>query len=281
MYIKKLEVALSPCPNDVFFLAGLILKKLSTSLDFSFTFADIETLNEFLLQGKFPVLKASFAIYGEVYKEYEILGAGSALGFGAGPILVARRPIKEDELSNVKIAIPGKHTTAHFLWNYFYNHLKVEKVFLPFDQIIPALLKGQVDLGLLIHEGRFVYEKYGLHLISDLGALWEKETKAPLPLGGFFIKRDLSKELKDEILKAFRKSLDYAQGHKEEILPLLKKYAQELDTEIIYKHIETYVNKYTYKLEDKGLKGLDFFLKVMGIKGELLDYLWEDTSGIS
>ncbi len=281
MHSERLEIALSPCPNDVFLVAGLILKKVPHSLDLTFHFVDIETLNEFLLEKKFPVIKGSFAVYSEILRDYEILGVGSALGFGVGPILVAKESHRGGDFSGLKIALPGRHTTAHFLWNYFYGDAKVEKLFLPFNEIIPALLEGKADLGILIHEGRFVYQKYQLTLVSDLGALWERETKAPLPLGGFFIKRELPRPLKNEILKLFRQSLNYALSHREEVYPLLKEYAQELDKEVIFKHIDTYVNPFTYRLEGEGLRGLEIFLKALGLKEALSNYLWEEENGIA
>lgn len=275
-----MEIVLSPCPNDVFILSGLILKKIPTSLNISFQFADIETLNELLLQKKYPIIKASFAVYPEVYKEYQILGVGSALGYGVGPILVSKYIHKDMDFTGLKVALPGKHTTAHFLWNYFYK-FEVEKIFLTYDAIIPALLEGKADLGILIHEGRFVYEKYGLYLISDLGALWEKKHKALLPLGGFFIKRKISEETKNEIYALFKKSLDYAWANKEEVYMLLEKYAQELDREVIFRHIATYVNKYTYELEDEAKKGLKIFFETFGMRDPLEHYIWEVKNGIS
>lgn len=275
-----MEIILSPCPNDVFILSGLILKKIPTTLNLSFHFADIQTLNELLLQKKYPIIKASFAIYPEVYKEYQILGIGSALGYGVGPILVSKMFSKEMNFTGYKVALPGKYTTAHFLWNYFYK-FEVEKVFLSYEAIIPALLEGKVDLGILIHEGRFVYEKYGLYLISDLGDLWEKRHHCPLPLGGFFIKRNLPEAIKKEIYTSFRRSLDYAWAHQDEVFPLLKQYAQELDREVIFKHIETYVNQYTYKLNDEAKKGLSIFFESLGLEDVLEAYIWEVKDGIS
>ncbi|MFN3921890.1 MAG: 1,4-dihydroxy-6-naphthoate synthase [Caldimicrobium sp.] len=280
MHPTRLEIALSPCPNDVFFLSGLILKKILSPFALSFHFADIESLNEAILKKEFPVIKASFAVYPEVFEDYEILGAGAALGFGVGPILVSNTHLKENFLG-LKIAIPGKYTTAHFLWNLFFGTAYVEKIFIPYNEIIPALKARKVDLGILIHEGRFVYEKYGLFKISDLGELWEKKTHLPLPLGGFFIKRDLPKDIKRTILKLFRKSLEYALQHQEEIYPLLKQYAQEMDRETLFRHVKTFVNEYTYKLEGEGLEALKVFLKFLGLKGNISEFLWEEEDGIS
>ncbi|PMP64145.1 MAG: 1,4-dihydroxy-6-naphthoate synthase [Caldimicrobium thiodismutans] len=277
MSFERLEIAASPCPNDVFILSGLIEKKVKLPFEITFKLTDIETLNTLALKREYPIIKASFAIYPLICEDYEILSCGSALGFGVGPILISREDfnLKEDEdFTGKRVALPGKYTTANFLYDLFFNG-KGEKVFLFYHQIIPALLEKRVDLGVLIHEGRFVYKKYGFKLISDLGELWEKKTGAPLPLGGFFIKRELPKEIKKEVLQALRKSLEYAWKHKEEIYPLLKKYSQELDREVIFRHIETYVNKFTFRLEDEALSSLQIFMHLLGLKEDIQKYLWD------
>ena len=279
MLSKRVEIATSPCPNDVFLLSGLILKRIPTSLNLEFHFADIETLNNLALSKSYPVIKASFALYPRIEETYQILACGSAMGYGVGPLLVSRKKANLAESSCLKVALPGRFTTAHFLFDHFYPHL-TERIFLPYHQIIPALIKGEADLGVLIHEGRFVFAQYGLTLVADLGKLWEEKTKVPLPLGSFFIKRDYPPHLKGEILSLFRKSLDFAWEHKEELYPLLKKYAQELEREVIFSHVETYVNNYTYRLEGKALEGLRIFLKHLGLAFDPQLHLWECEDGI-
>jgi len=272
---QRVEVALSPCPNDVFILSGLLEKKIATPLEFSFHFADIETLNALALKGEVPVIKTSFALYPRLFETYEILSCGSALGFGVGPLLVSKRPLKENDFSGLKVAIPGRYTTANFLYDFFFEG-KGEKLYLPYHEIVPALLEEKADLGVLIHEGRFVYEKYGLVLIADLGELWEKKTGAPLPLGGFLVKRELPRKTKLEILRAFRDSLIYGLAHKEEVYPLLKRYAQELEREVIYRHVETFVNNYTFRLEGKALQGLSIFFDFLGLKEAPTKFIFEE-----
>ncbi len=275
MSSERVEIAASPCPNDVFILSGLLEKKILTPFEITFKFADIETLNELALRKEIPVIKASFAIYPHICEDYEILSCGSALGFGVGPILISRDEFSDErDLQGRKIALPGKFTTANFLYDFFFNG-KGEKIFLPYHEIIPALLERKADFGVLIHEGRFVYEKYGLKLVCDLGELWEKKTTAPLPLGGFFIKRGLSDNLKKEILKVLRKSLQYAWEHREEVYPLLKQYAQELEKEVIFKHVETYVNRFTFRLEGEALYGLKIFMEFLGLRGGIKKFIWE------
>lgn len=280
MYPERVEIAASPCPNDVFILSGLILHRVSTPLEYSIKLADIETLNHWALKGAFPVIKVSFALYPELYSRYQILSCGSALGFGVGPLLVSRMETQGLDLENLKVGIPGKYTTAHFLFNYFYPE-GCQKVFLRYHKIIPALLKGHIDLGVLIHEGRFVYSNYGLFLVQDLGALWEEKVKAPLPLGGFLIQRELEEEKKNKILQDLRRSLDYAWKNTEEVYPLMKTHAQELRSEVIFQHVKTYVNPFTFKLEGEALRALKVFFEVLGIKEDPENFIWESGDGIS
>lgn len=278
MYNQRVEIALSFCPNDVFILSGLILEKIKSTLSLEFLFADIERLNNWALEARFPVIKTSFALYPHLATHYEILGCGTAMGFGVGPILVS---LEEDlELSSKKVALPGKFTTANFLMELFFSQ-SYERVYLPYQEIIPSLLAKKVDFGVLIHEGRFVYQRYGLNLLADLGILWESKTGLPLPLGGFLIRRDLTRELKDEVLKLFRESLKYSQDHREEVYPLLKKYAQELDWDIIFKHVNTFVNDYTYRLKDEALAGLRVFFSHLGFQFNTEEHLWESENGVS
>ncbi len=273
MHNKKLEIALSPCPNDVFIVSGLLLKKINAPYELSFYFEDIETLNNLALKSAFPVIKTSFAIWNLIYSEYELLPVGSALGFGVGPLLVGIKPYNMEDFSHLKIAIPGEHTTAHFLFNFFYQD-KIEKVFTRYDKVIPLLIEEEVQLGILIHEGRFVYSKYNFYKIADLGEFWENTTKAPLPLGGFFVKRNLPEKMKEEITELLRLSLEWANKNWKEVLPLLKHYAQELDEDTIKRHVETYVNEYTYELKNSALKGLTILKDFLKIKESLQELIW-------
>uniref|UniRef100_A0A7C4P197 1,4-dihydroxy-6-naphthoate synthase n=1 Tax=Thermodesulfobacterium geofontis TaxID=1295609 RepID=A0A7C4P197_9BACT len=246
---------------------------MKSPFEVNFYFEDIETLNNLAIKRAFPIIKASFAIWNFIFFDYELLPVGSALGFGVGPLLVGLKSYSIEDFSKLKIAIPGKHTTAHMLFNFYYQD-KIEKIFVKYDQVIPFLLEGKTELGILIHEGRFLYYKYGLHKILDLGEYWEKITKAPLPLGGFFIKKALSKKIKNEIVNLFRKSINWAKNNWGEVFPLLKNYAQEMEEEIIKKHVDTYVNKYTYELKDFALEGLTILKDFLNIKKSLKDLIW-------
>ncbi len=277
MSSERVEIALSPCPNDVFILAGLLLNKVTSSLSYSFTFKDIENLNELALSKSFSVIKASFALYPQITESYQVLSTGAALGFGIGPLLV-KKANQNSKAEEIIVGIPGKYTTAHFLFKLFYKG-SYKKAFLPYFEIIPALLREEITWGILIHEGRFIFEKYGLSLITDLGVIWEEKLKVPRPLGGFFIKRNLPEDLKNTILRDFRKSLKWAKENKEATLPILKQYAQELDPAIIFKHVETYVNHYTFRLEKEALEGLKKFLDIENYSWNPKKDLWEISNG--
>ncbi len=273
MYCSSLEIALSPCPNDVFIVSALLLKKIATPVELKFHFEDIETLNHWAINRKYPVIKTSFAIWNYLFSDYYLSPVGSALGFGVGPLLVGNKAYSIQDFPDLKIAIPGKHTTAHFLFNFFYQG-KIEKVFVRYDKIIPYLLKNKAQLGILIHEGRFVYSNYGLTKLVDLGAFWENKNQAPIPLGGFFIKKDLPDKTKNAIIKVFKESLNWAKMNLKEVLPLLKKYAQELDEKVIKNHVETYVNEYTFDLRDEALKGLEVLKNLLNIEKPLENLIW-------
>jgi len=265
---KELKIAVSPCPNDIFTISGLLLNKVSSYFCFRFYFEDVETLNKWAIEKDFDIIKTSFGVWNKIYKKYELLPVGSALGFGIGPLLVGWKDFSPSEFTSLKIAIPGENTTAHYLFNFFYSG-NIKKIFTRYDEIIPLLVKKICDLGILIHEGRFVYQKYSLKVIIDLGSFWEKKTGTPVPLGGYFVNRKLSSDIKKNIVEVLRNSLKWAKNSWQEVFPLLKKHAQELEEKIIKKHVETYVNKYTFELKNDALKSLKVFAKLTGIKDNL------------
>lgn len=283
MFSQRVEIALSPCPNDVFILSGLILGSIKTTLEVGFIFADIEELNTWALEGRFSVIKASFALYPQIASNYEIMGCGSAIGFGLGPLLVSLREVSFNPANknsiNKRVALPGRFTTANFLMDFLFPQV-YEKVYLPYHEIIPTLLAQRVDYGVLIHEGRFVFEKYGLKLVADLGKLWEQATKLPLPLGGFFIKRSLPEELKRTLLWSFRRSLEFAQKNRKEVYFLLKQHAQELEPEVIFKHVDTYVNRFTYKLTKEAVESFRVFFQYLRFAFDPKRDIWECEDGI-
>lgn len=276
--LSYLKVALSPCPNDVFIVSGLLLKVIELPVRLEFRFEDIETLNELILTQQAHLIKASFALWDRVYREYEVFPVGTALGLGVGPLLVGIKPLSIEEINNLTVAIPGKHTTANFLFDLFCKKnlpkAKVKKIFVRYDEIIPLLMEKRVTLGVLIHEGRFIYEKYRLCKIQDLGEFWERELGTPLPLGGFFVDKTLSEDLKSILAGAFKKSLLWANRNWKRVLPLLRHYAREMDEETIKAHVKTYVTNYTLSLDNEALRALETFKSLLKINRDLKELIW-------
>jgi len=240
----KISLGYSPCPNDTFIFYALTHDKLDCDFEFEETLKDVETLNRMALLKRFDVTKASFHGFGFVRDDYCLLRSGSALGRGCGPLIVARRPIYQNELWSKKIAIPGKMTTAYLLLQLFAPGAK-NIVEMPFDKIMNAVSMGTVDAGLIIHESRFTYPKYGLVKVIDLGEWWEKKTGLPIPLGGILARRDLGVQVINKIDALIRQSIEYAFRHPDQTRDYIKKNAQELEDDVIDQHIKLYVNDYS------------------------------------
>lgn len=257
----KLSLGFSPCPNDTFIFDALIHHKVDTEgLEFDVLYEDVETLNQRAFLGELAITKLSYHAYAYAVEDYVLLNAGSALGFGVGPLLICKDPELAAQLSktdiqlplaDLKIGIPGKYTTANFLLGLAFPELenKQEMVFSAIEQ---ALLDGAIDLGLIIHENRFTYESKGLHKIVDLGDYWEKATHSPIPLGGIVAKRDLSEETKHKIDRVIRRSVEFALKNPKSGIDFIRSHAQEMSETVMYNHIELYVNRFSVSLGDEG-----------------------------
>lgn len=253
-----LTLGFSPCPNDTFIFDALIHHKIDTEgLEFEVFFDDVETLNQKALRQELDITKLSFHAYAYVTDQYVLLNSGSALGFGVGPLLICQDEAltREDNLrpqiSGLKTGIPGKYTTANFLLSLAYPEAK-NKVEMVFSDIEKSLLNGSIDLGLIIHENRFTYQDKGLKKIIDLGDFWEKKTGCPIPLGGIMIKRDLPEEIKQKVNRVIRRSVEFAFANPKSGLEFICSHAQEMSEEVMYKHINLYVNQYSVDLGEQG-----------------------------
>lgn len=251
----KLTLGFSPCPNDTFIFDALIHHKIDTEgLDFEVFFDDVETLNQKAFNADLDITKLSYHAYAYAIKDYVLLDAGSALGFGVGPMLICKKP---QDLNNpeLRVGIPGKYTTANFLLSLAYPHLK-NKQAMVFSDIEQKLLNDEIDLGLIIHENRFTYQDKGLQKVQDLGEYWETETQSAIPLGGIVIKRSLSDDVKQKVNRLIRKSVEFAFENPASALPFIKLHAQEMDEKVMYQHIDLYVNKYSVDLGIEGKKAI-------------------------
>lgn len=261
----KLTLGFSPCPNDTFIFDAMIHHKIDTEgLSFEVSYDDVETLNHKTFNQTLAISKLSFHAYAYAVENYVLLDAGSALGNGVGPLLICKDEAlvskilddsKAGEPSSLRVAIPGKYTTANFLMGLAFPQL-VNKRLRVFSEIESAVLKEEVDLGLIIHENRFTYQQKGLHKVIDLGDFWEKETGCAIPLGGIVIRRDLPDELKEKVNRVLRRSVEYAFEHPNSAIDFIRQHAQEMDEEVMYKHINLYVNKYSVDLGEEGRKAV-------------------------
>jgi 1,4-dihydroxy-6-naphthoate synthase len=247
--MKKISLGFSPCPNDTFIFYALTHKKIEMDVEFSEILRDVETLNKMAFNKELDVTKASFHAFGFLRDDYCLLHSGSALGRSCGPLIVARKNIQYSELARKSIAIPGKMTTARLLLQLFNPEIK-NIVEMPFDRIMNAVNLGTVDAGLIIHESRFTYPSYNLVKLADLGEWWEGEMGLPIPLGGIFAKRKLGEAAVRKIDSFIKKSIEYAYRNPDEAREYIKSNAQELEDDVIEKHIGLYVNDYTLEIGD-------------------------------
>ena len=257
-----IDLGFSPCPNDTFIFDALVHHRIDTEgLDFRVHLADVETLNQWALAGRLPLTKISYGVLPLLTNQYALLDAGGALGKGVGPLLIARMQIPPDKIKDLKIAIPGVHTTAHMLFSLAFPDADHKK-FLVFSEIEDAVLRGTVDAGVIIHENRFTYMQKGLQKLMDLGEFWETKTGCPIPLGAIVASSKLAADLRDKISRLIRKSVEYAWGSYPALPEFVKQHASEMDEEVMHKHIQLYVNQYTVSLGEDGMKAVDTFLRL-------------------
>jgi 1,4-dihydroxy-6-naphthoate synthase len=269
----KLTLGFSPCPNDTFIFDALIHHKIDTEgLDFEVFFDDVETLNQKAFRGELDITKLSFHAFAYVCEQYALLDAGSALGFGVGPLLICKKETLLADSENLdpklKVGIPGKFTTANFLLGIAFPHL-ADKQEMIFSEIEDALISEKIDLGLIIHENRFTYSEKGLHKIIDLGSYWEQLTGCAIPLGGIVINRSLDYSVQEKVNRLLRKSVEFAFAHPKSGLDFIKAHAQEMSEEVMYKHIELYVNKYSIDLGTEGRKAINVLFKMAQERGAI------------
>ncbi len=249
---QKLSLGYSTCPNDTFLFHALAHRQIDLhGLDFDIRLADVETLNQDAKSGIPDVTKLSYAALGHLRDSYGLLRSGSALGRGCGPLVVARPGYELSRLKYTKIAVPGLWTTACMLLG-LYLETPPEAVPMTFDRIMPAVQRGDLDAGVIIHEGRFTFQNYGLEKQIDLGEWWEKKTGLPIPLGGIAIRRNLGPDTAQAVEKAIRDSVAHAFACPDDSSAYIREHAQEMDADVIRQHIGLYVNDFTRNLGIQG-----------------------------
>lgn len=258
---KPLTLGFSPCPNDTFMFYPLVHGLVDNGgISYIERLEDVETLNRMALKGVLDVSKVSYHALGHIRDEYALLRSGSALGRGCGPLLVAESRIDPSELRGKTIAVPGHYTTALLLLRLFDQELD-NFIVMPFNEIMDAVLKGNVDAGVIIHESRFTYQGFGLHKLVDLGEWWEGETGLPIPLGGIVARRSLGPDNIAAIERALQAGVEYARRHPEEAAHYIGEHAQEMSAEVCAAHIGLYVNDFSVELGSEGEQAIDCLLK--------------------
>jgi len=254
----KLSLGFSPCPNDTFIFDALVNKKIDTAgFDFEVMLEDVETLNQWALQGKLNITKLSFPAFFQSANTYVLLNSGSALGKGVGPLLIskANRQYLAEDIQQSTIAIPGINTTANLLLSFAFPGAN-QKLPMIFSSIEDAVSKGKTDLGVIIHENRFTYQQKGLHEVTDLGKYWEGKMKVPIPLGAIAIKRNLL-PVAEKINMLIKESLEYAYENYPFITIYVKQHSQAMSEDVMRQHIDLYVNNYSLDLGKDGKEAIE------------------------
>ena len=263
----KLTLGFSPCPNDTFIFDAMVHGRIDLEgLTFDYILADVEELNRKAFNGELDISKMSYYAYAYSARDYLILDSGSAMGHGNGPLLICKRKIDVANLADLRIAIPGKYTTANLLFSIAWPQA-VNKTEYLFSDIEEALIKDEVDAGLIIHETRFTYHKKGLRKIADMGEYWEKLTHLPIPLGAIVINRRVSSDIALKVNRIIRRSLEYAYHDSLASYDFVAGNAKEMNSSVINKHIKMFVNKYTLALGKNGRQAITELFRIAAEKG--------------
>ena len=270
----KLTLGFSPCPNDTFIFDALVNKKIDThGIDFYVRLEDVETLNQLALKSTLDITKISYGVLPLLLEKYLVMNSGSALGTGVGPLLIANTEIDKSDIANYTIAIPGENTTAHMLFTIAFPQAK-NKIFLRYNEIEDFVLKSSLQVsplggdlegavaGVIIHENRFTYQQRGLVKIIDLGEFWEQKTQSPIPLGGIVAKRNIDISSLKKIDELIKQSIEYSFSNYPVITDYVRDHSQEMEEDVMRKHIDLYVNDYSINLGDKGKNAIEEFLDV-------------------
>jgi 1,4-dihydroxy-6-naphthoate synthase len=260
--MTNFTLGFSPCPNDTFIFDALVNKKIGIG-DFSFTvrLEDVETLNELAKKEALDFTKISYGVLPLVSEKYIVLNSGSALGKGVGPLLISKKPVDFNDVENYTIAIPGENTTAHLLFSQAFPNAK-NKVFKRYDQIENWVLNSENTLGVIIHENRFTYMERGLYKIVDLGNYWEEKTGLPIPLGGIVGRRTIDEQTLMKVDALIKESMKYAFENYPLITDYVKQHSQEMEPDVMKKHIDLYVNKFSINLGKEGRNAVQKFIDV-------------------
>lgn len=259
----KLSLGFSPCPNDTFIFDALVNKKIDTEgLDFDIHLEDVQTLNNFVLEDRLDFSKISYGVMPLLLNTHTLLNSGGAMGNGVGPLLISKNAnITAGDVNDLRIAIPGKNTTAYLLFSFVYPNAK-NISFYVFNEIEAAVLSGEVDAGVIIHENRFTYAQKGLYKITDLGAEWETKTKSPIALGGIVASNRISKPIMGQVDQLIAKSVEYAFNNYPAISEYVSCHAQEMSEAVMRQHIDLYVNDFSKDMGETGKNAIETLVNI-------------------
>lgn len=271
----RLSFAYSPCPNDTFMFEPIVNSRIDTmGIDFDIVLAEVEELNQAAFESKYDISKLSFNAFTKLTDTYRLLNSGSALGRGCGPILVSKPGFSLADIDQATVAIPGINTTANLLLDIAVPTIGNKEVIV-FHDIEEAVSNGLVDAGLLIHESRFTFMDHGLVKLMDMGDYWEKTTQMPIPLGGIAISNNIDRETQKKVNQVLYNSISYAQENPRSGLDYIRCHAQEMDTDVMYKHIDLYVNSYSQDLGDEGKESVLHLFTELHRQGKI-DHIPDD-----
>jgi len=253
----RLTLGFSTCPNDTYIFDAMVHHRIDTEgIEFELVMSDVEELNRHAFASEIDITKISYHAYAYIADSYLLLNSGSALGFKNGPLLISKYKVYPDEINNLKIAIPGKHTTANLLLGIAYPDHKNKKEYL-FSDIEEVVLSGEMDAGLIIHENRFTYQQKGLKKVADLGEFWETKTGMAIPLGGIVVNRKLPVAIQQKVDRVMKRSVEFAFENPKASYPFVKHHAQAMDDSVMESHINLYVNEFTRELGTDGRKAVE------------------------
>ena len=268
----RLTLGFSPCPNDTFIFDAMIHNRIDTEgLTFEIVMEDVEALNHRALRHELAVTKLSYHAFAYLVDAYVLLESGSALGKGVGPLLIAKSQDAQSIINQSIVAIPGKYTTANFLFSLAYPEAENKKEFV-FNDIEGAVLRGDVTAGVIIHENRFTYQNHGLVKLMDLGEFWENTTHKPIPLGGIVVRRDLPIEVQQKMERVMRRSVQFAFAHPLASYDFVAQHAQEMDETVRQKHIDLYVNSFTKGLGNDGRAAVEMLFEMANERSIIPSY---------
>ena len=261
--MSRIRLGISPCPNDTFAFFHLLEKRHDLPFELDLVIADVEELNRSVIAGELDISKVSFHLFGHVVDRYRLLRSGSALGRGCGPLVLTRGESLLEDAAHGTTALPGRYTTAAMLFRMFMadrGFRDMKTVQMNFAEIPDSVAAGRVDAGVVIHETRFTYIQKGLHCLQDLGQWWEETTGMPIPLGGIIAKRSLDPDMAESFDSALKQSIEYARANPDETLAFCARYAQEMAPDVMKRHIDLYVNRFTLDIGEEGEAAIRFML---------------------